>query len=85
MRCDDPVVEDPTELERIRGTAAPDDHASQSAGVVGSREQQGAGADVRADRVRVLEPELVGEPDDELPHGARREERVATLGMPESG
>jgi hypothetical protein len=35
--------------------------------------------------VRVLEPELVGEPDDELPHGAWRQERVATLGMAEAG
>ena len=47
---------------------------TEAAGVVGSREQQGAGSDVRADRVRVLEPELVGEPDDELPHRARRQE-----------
>jgi hypothetical protein len=85
VRCDNPVVEDPTELERIGRTPAPDDDASQAAWVVGSCEQQGAGADVRADRVWVLEPELVGEPDDELPHGARRQERVATLGMPEAG
>jgi hypothetical protein len=34
--------------------------------------------------VRVLEPELVREPNDELTHGTRRQERVATLGMPES-
>jgi hypothetical protein len=74
VRCDDPVVEDPTELERIGGTAAPEDDAPQAAWVVGSREQQGAGADVRADGVRLLEPELIGEPDDELPHRARRQE-----------
>jgi hypothetical protein len=85
VRCDDPVVEYPTKLERKGRTPAPEDDAPQTARVVGSREQQGAGADVRADRVRVLEPELVGEPDDELPHGARRQERVATLGMPEAG
>jgi len=40
-----------------------------------------AGADVRPDAVRVFEPELVSEPDDELPHRTRRQERVATLGM----
>jgi hypothetical protein len=34
--------------------------------------------------VRVFEPELVGEPDDELAHRARRQERVAPLGMAEA-
>jgi hypothetical protein len=33
----------------------------------------------------VLEPELVGEPDDEPTHRPRREERGATLGVSEPG
>ena len=50
----------------------------------GSGEQRGGGADVGTDDVRVLEPERVGEADDELAHRARREQLIAPLGMTES-
>ena len=69
------------------GNAAPplpDDEAAQPARMQGSGEQRGAGADVGADDVRVLEPERVGEADDELAHRPRREQLIAALGMTES-
>ena len=50
----------------------------------GRGEQRGGGADVGTDDVRVLEPERVGEADDELAHRPRREQRIAALGMTES-
>jgi hypothetical protein len=53
--------------------------------VQGGGEQRGAGADVGADDVWVLEPERVGGADDELAHRPRRQKRVAALRMTEAG
>jgi len=47
------------------------------------REECGAGANVRSDDVRTLEPERVGDAYDELTHRPRREQTLATLRMPE--
>src|SRR5690349_15221444 len=48
------------------------------------REEHGACANVRSDDVRTLEPEGVGDANDELTHGSRGEQTLATLRMPEA-
>ena len=49
----------------------------------GRGEQRRPGADVGADDMRVLEPEGVGDADDELAHRPRGQQRIAALGMAE--
>jgi hypothetical protein len=51
----------------------------------GGGEQRGRGADVGADDVRIIEPECVRDGHDEVAHGARGQQRILTLGMPEPG
>ena len=79
----DPVLQHPTQLERKRRAPAPDDEATQPARIQGRGEERSSRANVGTDGVRVLEPERVGDANDELAHRPRREQRIATLGMTE--
>ena len=54
-------------------------------GTHGGREQRGPGTDVRTEQMRILEPEYVGDPNHEPSHRPRRQQRVATLGLAETG
>jgi len=71
-------------LDRVRGAAAAEDEAPQTTRMCGRGEEQGRGADVGPDGVRILEPQRVGEADHELAHRSRRQQIVATLGMTEA-
>jgi hypothetical protein len=54
-----PVLQQATQLERKGGAATPDDHATETAWMQGRGEERGAGADVGADHVGVLDPTLL--------------------------
>jgi hypothetical protein len=58
--------------------------AAQAARMLGRGEERGPGANIGTDDVRDLEPERVGDANDELAHRARRQQRIAALGMTES-
>jgi len=79
----DPVLQHPGQLERIRGATTSDHEAPQAARMRGRGEQRSTGADVGADDMWVLEPERVGDFDDEIPHRAWGKQRIAALGMTE--
>jgi hypothetical protein len=67
IRGFDPVLEHPCQLERDRRASTAYDEAAQPARMQRGGEQRGVGADVGADDVWVLEPERVGDANDELP------------------
>jgi hypothetical protein len=81
----DPVLQRPAQLERERRAPAPDDQAAQPAGIQRRGDKRRPGADVGPDDVRVLEPEGVGDANEERAHRPWRQQRVATLGMTEPG
>ncbi len=49
--------------------------------MVGRGRQRSPGANIGADDMGAVEPERVGDTDDELAHSPRREQRVAALRM----
>src|SRR5207248_6691533 len=81
--CADPPGQRLAELERIRRSPTSDNEAAKPARMRTSGEQQRARADIRSDRVGLIELKCVSEADHELAHCTRREQLIAALRMPE--
>ena len=79
----DPFLQHAAELERDRRAAGADDEAPEPARMQRRGEERRSGADVRADDVRLLQAERVGDANDELAHRPRRHQGITALGVAE--
>src|SRR5271154_4425006 len=77
----DDVFQYGSDLNGHGGGAVAYDEATEEPRILRSGEQQRRRADVRADRMRPREPELLNDLSDELAHHRRREEVVPSLRM----
>ena len=71
LACVDEGLQRAVHVQREGGRPGPHDEAPEGPRMLRGREQERAGADVGADRMRLAKTQLVRDLHDELPHPAR--------------
>src|SRR5690348_18142701 len=82
--CFDPLLEHTRELQRHRCPTASHDEAPKAIGCKARSEECRARADVRADDMRIVELESVGQPNDEFSHRTWTEQLIPAFRVAES-